>query len=95
MPRYSALTDRSAVHRALEEFDRLGRDTFLHTYGFGPARHYLLTTENGSYDSKAIFGVAYGYEHGTPLTSDEFSGGRAGAAGRLAELGFTISGISR
>ncbi|MDE0547429.1 hypothetical protein [Microbacterium sp. C7(2022)] len=94
MPRYSALTNRSAVAQALAEFDRMGRDAFLHKYGFGPARDYLLVTEEGSYDSKAIFGVAYGYEHGTALTADEFSGGRAGAAGRLAELGFTITGIS-
>ncbi|QKJ18573.1 hypothetical protein [Microbacterium hominis] len=94
MSRYSALTDRSAVHQALEEFDRIGRDEFLHKYGFGPARQYMLTTEHGSYDSKAIFGVAYGYQHGTALTSDEFSGGRMGAAGRLAELGFTVTGIA-
>lgn len=94
MSRYSALTDRSAVRSAVEEFDRIGRDAFLHEYGSGRARRYLLTTESGSYDSKAIFGVAYGYQHGTPLTSDEFSGGRTGAAGRLAELGFTITGIS-
>jgi hypothetical protein len=95
VPRYTALTGRSAAHRALEEFDRIGRDAFLHKYGFGPARLYSLTTESGRYDSKAIFGAAYGYQHGTPLTSGEFSGGRAGAAGRLAELGFTITGISR
>lgn len=94
MLRYSDLTDRSAVHRTLDEFDRIGRVAFLHKYGFGPARLYLLTTETGRYDSKAIFGVSYGYQHGVPLTSDEFSGGRTGAAGRLAELGFTITGIS-
>ena len=84
-----------AVHRAFEEFDRLGRDGFLHKCGFGPARPYVLIAESGTYDSKAIFGVACGYQHGTTLTSDEFSGGRAGAAGRLAEQGFTIAGISR
>lgn len=94
MARYSTLTDRSAVQRALEEFDRIGRDAFLHKYGFGPARHYLVTIAGRTYDSKAIFGVAYGYQHGTPLASDEFSGGKAGAAGRLAELGFTVTGIS-
>ena len=93
MPRYSDLTDRSAVHRAIDEFDRLGRDTFLRRYGFGPARVYLLKTRTGSYDSKAIFGVAFGYQHGTPLASSEFSGGKTGAAGRLAELGFTITGL--
>lgn len=94
MPSYSALTDRSAVHRAIEEFDDLGREAFLHKYGFGPAREYFLTTDTGTYDSKAIFGVAFGYQHGTPLSSDEFSGGRDGAAGRLAELGFSVTGIN-
>lgn len=94
MPSYSALTDRSAVRRALEEFDRLGRDQFLHKYGFGAARDYFLVTEAGRYDSKAIFGVAYGFQHGTPLSSDEFSGGHDGAAGRLAELGFSITGVN-
>ena len=95
MPRYSALTDRMAVHRAFEEFDRLARDAFLHKCGFGPAWLYVLIAESGTYDATAIFGVAYGYQRATPLTSDEFSGGRAGAAGRLAELGFTVAGISR
>lgn len=94
MPSYRALTDRAAVHRAIEEFDRLGRDAFLHKYGFGGARDYFLVTDTGSYDSKALFGVAFGMQHGTPLSSDEFSGGRNGAAGRLAELGFAITGIN-
>ncbi|GAA1994439.1 hypothetical protein [Microbacterium pumilum] len=94
MPSYSALTDRSAVQRAIDEFDRLGRDAFLHKFGFGVARDYFLVTDSGRYDSKAIFGVAFGLQHGTPLGSDEFSGGRDGAAGRLAELGYSITGIN-
>lgn len=94
VPRYSDLTDRWAVDAALAEFDRLGRDAFLHQHGFGRARDYMLVTETGRYDSKAIFGVAIGYQHGTPLGAAEFSGGRAGAAGRLAELGYSITGIN-
>jgi 5-methylcytosine-specific restriction protein A len=31
-----------SVHQAIAEFDRLGRDSFLSTYGFGKARGYLL-----------------------------------------------------
>jgi len=31
-----------SVHRAIAEFDQLGRDAFLSTYGFGKARGYLL-----------------------------------------------------
>lgn len=94
MPSYSALTDRSAVQRAVEEFDKLGREAFLHKYGFGPARDYFLVTDTGRYDSKAVFGVAFGFQHGAALSRDEFSGGRDGAAGRLADLGFAITGIN-
>lgn len=79
---------------ALAEFDRLGRDAFLDQYGFGRARDYVLVTETGRYDSKAIFGVAFGYQHGTPLEAAEFRGGRVGAARRLAELGYSITGIN-
>jgi len=31
-----------SVHQAITKFDRLGRDSFLSTYGFGKARGYLL-----------------------------------------------------
>lgn len=93
MVSYAALTERSAVDAALAEFDRLGRDAFLHKYGFGPATEYFLIAEGGLYDSKAIFGVAYGNQHGTALTSEEFNGGKNGAAGRLRQLGYTIDGL--
>lgn len=94
MPSYSDLTDRRAVDVALAEFDKVGREAFLHRYGFGRARDYFLVTDTGRYDSKAIFGVAYGVQHGSPLDPAEFSGGRDGAAGRLAELGYSITGIN-
>jgi hypothetical protein len=73
---------------ALTEYDELGSEAFLDTHGFQPARAYLLVHEGKTYDSKAILGVAYGYATGTPATSDEFSGGVAGAA--LGKLGFEI-----
>ena len=93
MVAYSALTDLAAVESALDEFDRLGRAAFLEKYGFGEAREYFLVTDDGHYDSKAIFGVAWGYQHGTPLTSEEFVGGKNGAAGRLSQLGYDIEGL--
>ncbi|GAA3933840.1 hypothetical protein [Microbacterium soli] len=93
MVSYTALTDRSAVDAAIDECDRVGRAAFLHKYGFREASTYFLITEDGCYDSKAIFGVAYGIQHGTPLGSDEFSGGKDAAAGRLSELGYTIEGM--
>lgn len=50
MVSYAALTELSAVDAALAEFDRLGRDAFLHKYGFGPATEYFLIAEGGLYD---------------------------------------------
>jgi hypothetical protein len=50
-----------SVHQAIAEFDRLGRDSFLSTYGFGKARGYLLIHNGHAYDSKAIAGVAHQY----------------------------------
>jgi hypothetical protein len=78
------------VLRAIEEYDRLGQDEFLATYGFGPARAYLLIHEGLSYDSKAILGVAYRLSTGVPLKASQFSGGVHGAAGVLRQLGFEV-----
>lgn len=91
--RLSDLTDRRAVEDAIAEFDRLGRDAFLDRHGFGEAREYYLVTDDGRYDSKAIFAVAWRNQHDEVLTPADFSGGAQGAAGRLAELGYTIEGI--
>jgi hypothetical protein len=88
------LTSPDSVKAAIEECDRVGRDQFLRQYGFRPARLYLLVFEGRKYDSKAIAGVAHGYQfpHLGPLTSAMFSGGisRDGAATRLRDLGFHI-----
>lgn len=82
-----------AVRQAIAEFDRLGRDAFLDTYGFGRARDYFLFHNGQSYDSKAIAGVANQFLPGqVALTSGAFSGGENAAAGRLRELGFDIRG---
>lgn len=84
------LTDRGAIDDAIEEFDRIGRDAFLEQYGFGAAREYFVVTESGRYDSKAIFAAAWFREHGASVTPSRFSGGRHGAGGRLAELGYVV-----
>lgn len=84
------LTDRSAIDASIIEFDQIGRDAFLEKYGFGEAREYFVVTDNGRYDSKAIFAAAWLREHGEALTPSHFSGGHRGAGGRLTELGFTI-----
>ncbi|MCW4386331.1 hypothetical protein OH146_11160 [Salinibacterium sp. SYSU T00001] len=93
MVSYAALTERNAVDDAIAEFDRLGRDAFLEKYGFGEAKEYFLVTERGRYDSKAIFGAAYERQHGTRLGPSDFNGGKNGAAGRLAQLGYTVEGL--
>ncbi|KQP67833.1 hypothetical protein ASF40_20085 [Microbacterium sp. Leaf288] len=93
MVSYEDLSDRHAVETALDEFDRLGRWTFLEKYGYGEAKEYFLVTDTGRYDSKAIFAAAYEVQHGVAVSNAEISGGRTGAARRLQELGFIVEGI--
>ena len=54
---------RASVLAAMDEADELGRDAFLSKYGFGRARSYFVVRDGARYDSKAIYGVAYGIEH--------------------------------
>ena len=91
MPSFADVT-AAHVHLTMAEYDELGADAFLEQYGYGPARDYLLVHEGRSYDSKAILGVALKHVTGTPATSDEFSGGREGAAKVLTDLGFEVTG---
>jgi 5-methylcytosine-specific restriction protein A len=89
-----ALNDltRREILLATEEYDRLGRDAFLNTYGFAPARSYLLLLNGRSYDSKAIAGVAHGYLPGRrPLKANNFSGGAATVGRLLRGLGFEVT----
>lgn len=94
-----ALGDVTAagVQRAMAEFDRLGRQTFLARYGFGQARGYFLIHEGRRYDSKAIAGVAHGYDRSDlgPLRSQDFTGGEATVAPHLESLGFEVEWPSR
>lgn len=82
----------NSVLAALEEFDSLGRDAFLNRYGYGRARRYFLKRNGRLYDSKAILGVAHGYENPRfgPLTSSQFSGGEATVQPILEALGFEV-----
>ncbi|MBO8196210.1 HNH endonuclease [Streptomyces oryzae] len=81
---------RHDVLKTLEEFDALGRETFLSTYGYGPARKYVIVHEDREYDSKAIVGVAHKHQHGAPLTHKQLSGGLGHAVDELKRLGFVI-----
>ena len=80
------------VEHALLEFDRLGRETFLRQYRFGPARGYFLIRGEHRYDSKAVVGVAHAYDRPDlgPLRPQDFSGGDATVARHLESLGFDV-----
>jgi len=86
------VTDRRAVLQAVEEFDRPGRSAFLEKYGFGEAKQYFLAQDGRYYDSKAVYGVARGYQQPNlgPLRSNDFTSGEAQVARRLKQLGFAI-----
>jgi len=86
------LTHRSAVLKAINEYDQKGREAFLREHGFGPARNYYLVYQGKSYDSKAIAGVAHGYQHPNlgPLRSSNFNGGENTVMARLKALGFEV-----
>lgn len=83
---------RPAVNAALDEFDRLGRESFLEKYGFAKARSYFLVRDGKRYDSKAIAGAAHGFLTGrSALLAREFSGGAATVAAQLESLGFVVA----
>ncbi|CAN7453800.1 DUF3578 domain-containing protein [Pararhizobium sp. LjRoot235] len=88
----SDLTDPAAVTAALDEFDQLGRESFLQKYGFRPARAYFIRRNGKHYDSKAIVGAARGIQHSElgSLRSDEFSGGEQTVRALLERLGFEV-----
>jgi AAA domain (dynein-related subfamily)/Mrr N-terminal domain len=85
---------REAVLEALEEAARLGRDAFLEKYGFRRALSYIVRHDGAEFDSKALYGAAYGYAHPDhgPLRSSDFSGGAKSVVRRLKDLGFDVRG---
>jgi hypothetical protein len=87
---WDRVTRRDVVH-ALEEYDRMGADRFFAEHGFGPAKQYLLVYNDRLYPSKAILGVAYEFATGRRLGSDDFEGGKSGAAAVLRRLRFEIN----
>lgn len=89
-PNILRLTDRNAVLLALKEYDQVGREKFLSRYGFGESRSYWLRWNGKDYDSKAVVGAAFGYQHGTPLKPADFSGGAATVQRLLEALGFEV-----
>jgi hypothetical protein len=88
----SKILNSEAVLAAIEEFEKLGRFEFLRKYGFKKAREYYLVYNGQYYDSKAITGVAHGYDNPQlgPLNSSEFSGGENTVKRKLETLGFEV-----
>lgn len=93
---YKQLLSRRAVLQAVDEYSR-DEPGFLERYGYGEADTYIMRHGGHPYASKAIVGVAYGYQYPEqgPLTHDQFSGGKAGAARHLSMLGFEVDGITK
>jgi hypothetical protein len=50
------------VEAALDEFETIGRETFLEKYGFGRAQKFVIERDGQSFDAKAILGAARGYQ---------------------------------
>ncbi|MCI0519404.1 MAG: hypothetical protein L0Z70_04015 [Chloroflexi bacterium] len=86
------LSDRNAVLRAIEEYDKLGRDGFLKRYGYRWARTHQLIYQGRKYPSKAIAAVAYWYQFPNRglLKSGVFSGGKGTVVPTLKSLGFEV-----
>ena len=89
-----ALSDVTAegLERSIAEFDQLKRDAFLAKHGFRKARGYFLIRGERRYDSKAIVGVAHGYDRPDlgPLRSQNFTDGESTVARLLESLGFDV-----
>mgnify|MGYP001595533781 FL=1 len=86
----SRLTKKEFVEKAIEEYDEIGRESFLRKYGYGKAKSYYLVYRGKHYDSKAIVGAAYHYQCGKPLASNEFTGGKGSVFPKLKGLGFKV-----
>jgi len=81
---------REDVQRAIDEYDRLGAESFFATHGFAPTTTYELVSNKRRYPPKAILGTAYEFATGQRLDSGDFEGGKTGAVKVLGNLGFTV-----
>lgn len=86
-----AKIDRPAVLAAMRECDELGREAFLARHGYRKSNRFTVEHEGRMYDSKAILGVAFGYQYDCePLKPGEHSGGAEHCATLFRKLGFTV-----
>ena len=61
--------------KAIREFNRLGRLSFLRRYGFSRASKFYLIHARRLYDTKPLVAAAYRYARGRRLKPDDFGGG--------------------
>jgi MoxR-like ATPase len=87
------VTDRDAVEAALDEFDRIGRASFLEKHNFGPALSYFIERDSKHYDSKAIYGAAHQlqFPDDGAISSNDFSGGAQAVVSPLRALGYKFA----
>ena len=85
---------RETVLRAIGEFDKLGREAFLHRYGYRGSHHLWhlwIVHEERRYDMKAVWAAAQ-VDPGTPLPAPmpKPNNSRNVVQPQLEELGFVV-----
>jgi hypothetical protein len=88
----SKIENRDSIIKAIQGYDRVGEERYLKDHGFGKAKRYHLKYRNKLYASKAIVGVAHGFEfpNEPKLTANDFNGGERTVQKLLERLGFTV-----
>lgn len=71
----SRLSDPQAVQSAIEEFYRLGRESFRKAYRGGKSRDYVAVVDGDIIDSKPLAASAYRHQTNISITCRDFSGG--------------------
>ncbi len=86
------LTSRDAVQAAMDEFDRVGRQSFLARYGFGESSTLVRAPNGRRYDAEPVLAAAVGKQHPGrgALQPGEFRADPAVVADKLEELGFAV-----
>ncbi|HHX47095.1 MAG TPA: hypothetical protein GX718_06955 [Brevibacterium sp.] len=79
----------SHVEEAIAEWDRVGRDSFLHRYSASRAQRYVLVRGAKEYDAKALLHAAAQFA-GTWDPDANYRGDRGSVAEPLMRLGFEI-----
>lgn len=86
------LTQPAAVNAAIAEYKQLGRSKFLEKYGHKKSPRFLIFDGTNHFDSRAVAGVAVGYQHPHlgPLSEEHIADDDQAVANKLTSLGFKI-----